>query len=254
MDIWSDVTLWWLIGLMLVAFVAGFIDVIAGGAGLLLLPTLFVMGLPVINAQACAKVSGFVSTFLAGGVLIRKKIISLRGIKSSVLFAFIGGAVGTLLLQFIDHRVLQIMVPILLCIMGFYYLLVPMVGQQTGPEKVSKSVYHALIVLPIGFYDGFVGPGTGSLFTFSGILARGYDIVRATAHAKLLNCASNAASLMVFVFSGKVVWLFALFMLVGQTLGAYVGSLMIVNHGKRLIRPLVVLVCFSMLLVYFIKG
>ncbi len=130
MDIWSDITLWWLIGLMLVALIAGFIDVIAGRVGRFLLPTLFVMGLPIVNAQACAKVSGFVSMLLAGGILIRKKIISLRGIKSSVLFVFIGGAVGALLLPFIDHRVLQIMVPIMLCIMGFYYLLVPMVGQQ----------------------------------------------------------------------------------------------------------------------------
>ena len=94
------------------------------------------------------------------------------------------------------------------------------------------------------------GPGTGSFFSLSNIALRGQQIITATGNAKVFNFASNIAAVVVFMIGGKVVWLVGGVMIVGQILGAYLGSLMVIKKGSKLIRPLVVIMCFLMVVRY----
>ncbi|WP_261796483.1 TSUP family transporter [Pelistega indica] len=115
---------------------------------------------------------------------------------------------------------------------------------------MEEKLFNTTVVPGIGFYDGIFGPGTGSFFSLSNIALRGQQIVTATGNAKVFNFASNIAAVLVFVFSGKVVWLVGAVMICGQILGAYLGSLMVIKNGSKLIRPLVVIMCFLMVARY----
>jgi uncharacterized membrane protein YfcA len=103
-------------------------------------------------------------------------------------------------------------------------------------------MFGLLVGVGIGFYDGFFGPGTGSFFALAFVALLGYDLRRATAGTKLLNFASNLAALLVFAAGGHVVWMVGLAMAAGQWAGAWVGAHLVIRHGARLVRPLLVAV------------
>ncbi len=102
----------------------------------------------------------------------------------------------------------------------------------------------------IGFYDGYVGPGTGMFFALGNVALRGRQIIAATGAAKVLNLSTNIASLIFFIIGGNVLWKVGLAMMVGQTIGAYAGSHMVVKGGSKIIRPVIVLVCLAMVTKY----
>jgi len=102
----------------------------------------------------------------------------------------------------------------------------------------------------IGVYDGFFGPGAGSFYAMTGSALQGQSIVAATANAKLMNFASNIASLIVFIAGGKVLWLVGGVMILGQMLGAYIGSMAVISIGGKLVRPVIVFVCLLMIARY----
>lgn len=112
----------------------------------------------------------------------------------------------------------------------------------------------ALTVAPfLGFYDGFFGPGTGSLIALAFILLCGYSATRATANAKILNFTSNFAALLYFIIFGQIDWTIGLIMMLGQIIGSYIGAKMVLTKGTSLIRPIVVIVCFVMAIKIFYK-
>ena len=122
---------------------------------------------------------------------------------------------------------------------------------RAGKDKVTDTPISHLWQSPLhkdvfGLYDGYFGPGTGTFFSLSQVVLRGRDLVQATARAKLLNFATNIASLIFFVLGGQVVWVVGLVMMTGQLIGAYLGSHMVVKGGAKFIRPVIVVVCFCM--------
>ena len=117
-------------------------------------------------------------------------------------------------------------------------------------NKNIKKSFNTTVVPVIGFYDGLFGPGTGSFFSLANVALRGEQIVQATAKAKAFNFASNIASAVVFILGGKVVWSVGLAMMIGQVIGATFGSKVMISHGARLIRPIIVTVCFLMVIRY----
>src|SRR5699024_5549315 len=116
--------------------------------------------------------------------------------------------------------------------------------------RVAEKPFNMTVIPVIGFYDGLFGPGTGSFFSLANVALRGEKIVQATAKAKAFNFASNIASAVVFILGGKVVWSIGLAMMIGQVIGATVGSKVMISHGARLIRPIIVAVCFLMVIRY----
>lgn len=226
--------------LALVAALAGCIDAIAGGGGLLTLPALLWAGLPPVAALATNKLQGSFGTASATLRFLRHGAIDLRGLGPAALLAFAGSAGGSWLVGRIDPGALAHLLPALLVAFALYFLLSPRVGDLPSRRRLGLAAFGVLAGAGIGFYDGFFGPGTGSFFALAFVALLGCDLRQATAGSKLLNFASNLAALLVFAAGGHVVWTVGLAMAVGQWVGASVGAHLVIRHGARLVRPLLV--------------
>ncbi|WP_163834230.1 TSUP family transporter [Spartinivicinus ruber] len=232
--------------LFAVASLAGCIDVIAGGGGLLVLPTLLATGLSPAQALATNKLQASFGTSTAVIHFSRKGQVTIKSLLLAISCTFIGSAIGTVVVQLIDNAILTQLIPILLIGIALYMLINPNINANQTQQKIAEKTFALLIGLGIGFYDGFFGPGTGTFFTIAYITLMGYSLTLATIHSKVLNWSSNIASLLFFILGGQVVWSVGLFMAVGQVTGAYVGSHLVLKQGNKLIRPLLIAVCVIM--------
>lgn len=237
-----------------VAIIAGFIDTLAGGGGLISVPALILSGVPPIAALGTNKLQGSMGTATATLMMLKNKRVSWQEVKQPMLFAFIGSAVGTLVLQFVNSQVLSYVIPVVLGFMGFYFLLSPNLAVTQKAPRVSQHKYQHLVVPAIGCYDGFFGPGTGSFFALAGTSLRGHGLLEATAIAKTLNFSTNIASLIVFLIADQVIWLVGLTMMLGQVLGAWLGASCLFSINPKYLRLLVVAMCAGMLARYALIG
>ncbi len=229
------------------ATIAGFVDAIAGGGGLITIPMLLLAQIPPVQALATNKLQSSVGALTASLMVIRRGLVHITDVRTFFLFSLIGSAIGTLAVQFIQTQTLDILIPIVLVSIATYFLLAPNAGAVEKKPRINRSAYQCSVVPAIGFYDGMFGPGTGSFFSLAGVALRGQTLIAATANAKVLNLASNFASLAVFIAGGKVVWTAGAAMMVGQVIGAWGGSHAMVRGGTKLIRPMIVTVCVVML-------
>ncbi len=241
-----ELTLEILLLLFVIATLAGFIDAIAGGGGLITIPALLAVGMPPTMALGTNKLQSCGGSFSASWYFIRRKAVNLREIMELILFTFVGAVLGTLLVQQMDTGFLKKILPFLIFAIGIYFLLTPKLGESDKKQRVSYWGFALTAGLGIGFYDGFFGPGTGSFLSLAFVLLLGFNLAKATAHAKVLNFTSNIASLIFFVIGGQVIWSVGFTMLVGQFLGARLGARMVLTKGQKLIRPMVVVVAFIM--------
>ncbi|KLU16740.1 MULTISPECIES: sulfite exporter TauE/SafE family protein [Xenorhabdus] len=232
--------------LFLVAMVAGFIDSIAGGGGLLTIPALLSMGVSPVQALATSKLQAIGSSFSASLYFIRRGVVDLRSQRFAIFMTIIGAMLGALLVQFVSPDFLRYLLPALVIIIGLYFLLVPNIGAEDRQRRLGPMAFGCLAGCGIGFYDGVFGPGTGSFFALSYVMLCGYNLAKATAHAKVLNLASNIGALGFFVLGGQILWLAGVVMLVGQIIGARLGASLVLSKGKKLIRPLLVTISFLM--------
>lgn len=233
-----------------IAMLAGFIDTLAGGGGLITVPVLLLSGLPSIQALATNKIQSSFGTLVATANMFRGRLIKLETIRLPFIMSLFGAALGTLLVQRLNVAVLDVVIPIVLVVIGFYFLLVKGAGAVARKPRMPEKTFNTTVVPVIGFYDGLFGPGTGSFFSLANVALRGEQIVQATANAKAFNFASNMASAVVFILGGNVLWSVGIVMMVGQVIGATLGSKVMISHGARLIRPIIVIVCFLMVTRY----
>jgi uncharacterized protein len=232
--------------LFLVAFIAGTIDTIAGGGGLLTIPALLWAGLPPIAALATNKLQSVFGTFTASYYFVKKGMVDLRQMKFMIFCAFTGSLIGSFSVTQIEPSILENIIPILLIAIGIYFLLSKNIGTIEKHKLISTTFFAFSFVLLIGFYDGFFGPGTGSFFTIAFIYLLGYTISNATAQTKVLNFMTNFGSLVFFAFYGELFIVIGLAMGAGQILGALLGAKLVMLKGQKLIRPLIVLISFGM--------
>lgn len=232
--------------LFVVACIAGFIDAIAGGGGLITIPALLMAGLPPAMALGTNKLQSCGGSFSASLYFLRQKAVNLKEIWLLILMTFIGAVLGTILIQLVDSSLIKRAIPFLVLAIGLYFLLTPSLGEEDRQKRISYSVFAFTAGFGIGFYDGFFGPGTGSMFSLAFVTLLGFNLAKATAHAKVLNFTSNIASLIFFLIGGKVIWSVGLVMMVGQFIGGNLGAKMVLTKGKMLIRPMVVMMSFIM--------
>lgn len=228
--------------LFAVALIAGFIDSIAGGGGLLTVPALLAVGIPPANALATNKLQSCGGSFSASLYFVRQRMVNLKEIKLSIALAFVGSLLGSYLILKINADYLRLLLPILTISVGLYFLLCPKIGEQDRNRRLSEQQFAILVAMIIGFYDGFFGPGAGSFYALGYVTLAGFNLTKATAHTKVLNFTSNLAGLLFFIISGKVFWVIGLVMLVGQFIGARLGAKMVISKGKKLIRPMLIIV------------
>ncbi|PJG85832.1 TSUP family transporter [Conservatibacter flavescens] len=232
--------------LFAVALIAGFIDAIAGGGGLITIPALLATGMPPALALGTNKLQACGGSFSASLYFIRQRAVKLSEVWHLILLTFIGAVIGTVLIQQIDSSVLKGILPILIIAIGLYFLFTPKLGEEDRQQRISYWGFALTIGLGVGFYDGFFGPGTGSFFSLAFVMLLGFNLAKATAHAKVLNFTSNVASLLFFLIGGHVMWSVGLIMMLGQFIGANLGAKMVLTKGKVLIRPMVVIMSFIM--------
>jgi uncharacterized membrane protein YfcA len=225
--------------LVAAAFVAGMIDAIAGGGGLITIPALLAAGVPPVAAIATNKLQSTIGT---GGAVIayaRGGHIEFRRLAVPVLAAFVGSAIGAFILTRIDSGFLSALLPALLVAMALYYCLAPKMSDVDRKSRAGPLLLAA-VAMVIGCYDGFFGPGTGSFFTTALVAIFGFGLIRAVAHAKLLNLASNVAGLAVLIVGGHVLWITGLAMAVGSTAGGQAGAYFAIRFGAGIARPLLI--------------
>jgi len=237
-----------LVLLMGAALLAGFIDTLVGGGGLITIPALLAAGVPPIFALGTNKLQAVVGSGTASMTMFLRKKISFGEVRSLMLLAFLGSLFGSVVVQFFDTAALNIAIPVVIVVIAGYFLIAPTHALRSRAPRVSRSVYHVTAVPGIGFYDGMFGPGTGSFLALAGVSLRGQNLVYATVVAKPLNFATNVASLLVFVWFAKVLWLVGVSMMIGQFIGASLGARALFRINPVVLRYLVIAVCFVMLL------
>ncbi len=236
---------WLYPALTAVAFVTGFIDAIAGGGGLIMMPALLFAGLPPLQALGTNKLQSMFGTLVAMSNYGRKGLIDWRRNIVAVVAVFAGAAAGCVLVQQVDTRFLNLLIPGLLMAVALYVLVSPRMSDEDAHERVSARGYTP-VGGAIGFYDGFFGPGTGTFFTASLVGLRGLGLTRATALTKLFNFTSNIAAVLLFALGGQVLWLLGACMALGSMAGGWLGSHTAMRFGAALIRPLLVAISLAM--------
>ncbi|MQL47622.1 TSUP family transporter [Photorhabdus khanii] len=232
--------------LFLVAIIAGFIDSISGGGGLLTIPALLSVGVSPVQALATNKLQAVGGSFSASLYFVRYGAVDLKSQRFAILMTLFGSMAGAMIVQFIKPDFLRQLLPVLVIVIGLYFLLTPTIGKEDCHRRLAPVAFACLIGGGLGLYDGVFGPGVGSFYALAYVTLCGYNLAKSTAHAKVLNFASNMGSLVLFILGGQVLWILGLVMLAGQVIGARLGARLVLTHGQKLIRPMIVTISFLM--------
>ena len=235
--------------LFIIGMVAGFIDTLVGGGGLLAVPALLLSGIPPIYVLGTNKFQGSMGTGIATFLLFRKKKLNWEAIKYLMLLSFIGSVVGGVIVQFIDTEFLSLAIPIVLVVIAVYFIISPKPDERVKNSKPNK-IFEKYVVPSVGFYDGMFGPGAGSFFVMTGVMFKKLEIIQATILAKPLNFASNIAGLIVFYSFGHIAFMIGLIMMLGQLIGSFVGTHYLLKANPKVIRLLIVVMSLLMLAKY----
>lgn len=224
----------------LASALAGFVDAIVGGGGLILVPALFATFPQTAPATLLAtnKGASIWGTTFASAQYLRRVSLSWRVLAPAMLLAMIGSFAGAWVITLVDASFLRKALPIVLGVVLVYTLLKKDMGKHHAPHHGERQQigWAALIGAGIGFYDGVFGPGTGSFLVFLFVRVLGYDFLHASASAKLLNWSSNFAAISLFAFKGHMWWQLALVMAVANVAGSLLGTRLALKHGSGFVR------------------
>ena len=224
---------------------AGFVDAIAGGGGLITLPVILSLGGDLQSALGTNKLQATFGSGSATWHYARAGAVDLSDCGRGVVLTFVGAFVGTLGVRRIDPHTLKVIIPLLLIAVAVYMLRRPQLGETDRGARMSRARFDLTFGLLLGFYDGFFGPGTGTFWTMAFVLAMGFNLTRATGYTKAMNFSSNLCSLLLFALAGKVNYGAGTVMGLGQLLGARFGSRMVMTRGTKFIRPVFITVVLT---------
>mgnify|MGYP001619599683 CR=1 FL=1 len=242
----ADIAFHVLVFLFLAAFLAGFIDSIAGGGGMITIPAMLIAGIPPLETLGTNKLQSLFGSGSATLAYARAGHVRLREQLPMAAIAAFGSVFGALLATVVPGDVLKAMLPFLLVAIAVYFGLKPNIGDVDKHRRMSVFLFTVTVVPLIGFYDGVFGPGTGSFFMLAFVSLAGFGVLKATAHTKLLNFGSNVGAFVVFILYGVVLWKVGLTMGAGQFLGAQAGSRVAMKVGAKIIKPLLVVTSIAL--------
>jgi uncharacterized membrane protein YfcA len=240
-----------LLVLVAAAFVAGALDAIGGGGGLIMVPALLAAGLPPHLALGTNKGQSFFGSLSAAVRYARAGLVDGRRARVTFPAAFVGALGGTALVLVIRPEILR---PVVLGLLVVAAILVTVTRPRGGngasalPGPRRSWVLAAIIALVIGAYDGFFGPGAGTFYIAAFVAFLAIPMARASADAKVANFASNLAAAILFAQRGVIVWAIALPLAGGQILGGFLGAHLAVRRGDRLVRAVVLAVVLALVL------
>lgn len=251
-----DLPLWAYPALFATGLVAGTVDAIAGGGGLIALPALLGLGLPAPVALATSKLQGAFGSGAAAWSFSRHGAVDLRACRLGFALTALGAVGGAFTVRLLNPQFLGALIPWLLGSIVLFMILRPQLGETSRQHRLEPPVFYLLFGLALGFYDGFFGPGVGSFWTIAFVTVLGHDFVRAAGHTKVMNFASNLAALLFFATAGTVLWLPGLVMGAGQLLGGRLGAHLAMTRGARFVRPVFLLMAalVALKLIYASAG
>jgi hypothetical protein len=238
---------------MLAALLAGFIDAVVGGGGLITVPALMIglpAGTPLPTLLGTNKVVAVTGTTMAAGKFLRSGTLSWREMVGPVVASALGASGGVWLTYRVHGDFLRPVMLGLLVAMLAFTLLKPDLGDLHAPRYglSHQRGLAALIAAMLGFYDGFFGPGTGSVLIFLFVAVLGFDFLRASALAKSVNWASNLTAMGLFVWQGSWIPSVALSMAVANGVGGYLGAHVALSKGSRWVRGVFITVVGALIL------
>ncbi len=230
----------------LASALAGFVDAIVGGGGLILLPALFAAFPTAAPATLFGtnKSAAIWGTAVAAWQYSRKVQVRWGALLPGAVAALVGAFAGAWSITLVDPSFLRKLLPLILLALLLYTLAKKELGRAHTPRYHAAAEQWRTVAIGavIGFYDGFFGPGTGSFFVFLFVRVLGYDFLNASVSAKLLNLATNIAALALFVAKGHIWWHFALPLAVANVLGSVLGSYLALRHGTGFVRVIFIVV------------
>ncbi len=251
MELFADITLYWVIGFVIAGFLAGYIDSIAGGGGMVQVPVLLLSGLSPIHVLASNKMAGLVGVLMATIKYALSKKISWKVVSIAIIPCLLASYIGSRLIMFVSDEIITwaIILAIPVAMVFLFKKSKKIVEEKT--KLNNKNII--LATAPIGFYDGLLGPGTGTYMTISMKKFLHLDYLVSTASTKPLNFATNVGSAIAFVFAGKVLWGVAIILGLANIAGSYVGSHYAIKGGEEFIKKVLIFVLVFMLVGNIIK-
>ena len=237
---------------------AGFIDAIVGGGGLILTPALFAAYplAPAASMMGTNKSASIWGSAFAAWQYGRKIELKWSVATPALLACLVGSAFGAAALLYVPSASLRRALPFVLVVLLIYTLVNKQLGQTHAPKFAGRQeiVVASSIGLLIGFYDGFFGPGTGSFFVFALVRVLGYDFLSASAHAKLFNTATNLAALLLLAYKGHVWWHITLYLIAANLIGSFFGAKLAMKHGSGFVRWVFIFVVSALIVKTFWDG
>ncbi|MGL4189092.1 MAG: sulfite exporter TauE/SafE family protein [Sphaerotilus sulfidivorans] len=241
-----------LLWVTLAAGLAGFVDAIVGGGGLILLPTLFAVHPSALPATLFGtnKAAAIGGTAWACSQYARRVTMNWGTLAPAAVTALLASFAGAWLVTMVPATGLRKALPLVLLVVLLYTLWRKDLGRVHAPHLSPRreALRGSAIGAGIGFYDGFFGPGTGSFFVFLLVRGLGYDFLHASAGAKLLNTATNLAAIALFAVKGHVWWHVAAVMAVANVIGSLLGARLALRHGAGFVRGIFIAVVSLLIL------
>lgn len=228
--------------------ISGFMNSMVGGGGMISLPIFLMLGLPTATALGSNKVSSVLGAIVSSWTFIRKGKANGALLKRYLPFSFAGSVLGVALTQLFSSDSLRTLVIVMLFGVCLITLLKKDWGDYSTYRPLTGMLFlsGALFVFVMGLYDGFFGPGTGTFLIF-GFLLVGFSFIESAANAQILNCASNIAACLAFIFLGAVNWELALTMAIGQIIGSIIGTRLAIAKGASWVRPIFIVISVTLI-------
>ena len=229
-----------LLFLCLAAFAAGFVDAVVGGGGLIQTPMGLILlpNLPVATVIGTLKIPSFSGTFFAAFQYLKKVKMNWKLLLIMMVLAVPSAFLGSTVLTYVSNDFMKPLLLVVLSLLVVYTYVKKNFGLHAEKFHSSKQqiLYAILISFFIGFYDGFIGPGTGSFLVLAFVILLGYDFLQASANAKMVNLATNFGSICLFVIKGKIIWMIAIPMAICNAIGGFIGAKLAIKQGNTFIR------------------
>jgi len=251
MEFLEDITTLWIIIFIITGFIAGYIDSIAGGGGMVQVPVLLLSGIPPIFVLATNKMAGLFGVTMATIRYYLSDKISIKVVSVAIIPCLIASYIGSKLVMYLSDEIIQWAILISIPIALLFLFKKSKTIQEEKTKFTNKNII--LATAPIGFYDGLLGPGTGTYMTISMKKFLHLDYIISTASTKPLNLATNLGSAIAFVLAGKVLWMIALPMALANMAGSWVGSNYAIKGGEKFIKKVLIIVLVFMLIANIIK-
>jgi hypothetical protein len=238
--------------LCIASFFAGFVDAIVGGGGLIQTPVALILlpNVAVSSIIGSLKIPAFSGTSFAARQYLKKVTMNWKLLIIMAIVAFVSAFLGSTLLTYVSNDFMKPLLFVVLILIAIYTFMKKNFGSHQA-KNLSESdllFYGILMSIVIGFYDGFIGPGTGSFLVLGFVAILGFDFLHASANAKMVNLATNFGSICLFVLKGKIIWAIAIPMAVCNALGGFIGAKLAIKKGNGFIRIFFLIVVIETLI------